>query len=121
MLSSCAFAQAKPCTSNPQYVFPHQTWAHTTPADAGWSTEELQAAKDYAKSIGSQSWLLIENGKIVDSYGPIDTVNSLHSARKSFMSAMYGQAVADGKIDLTKTLADLGIDDNEPKLTPEEK
>ncbi|HET9399612.1 MAG TPA: serine hydrolase [Candidatus Acidoferrales bacterium] len=96
-------------------------WDRTTPAEAGWSIEELQAAKSYAVAIGTQSWLLVENGKIVDSFGPIDTVNSLHSARKSFMSAMYGQAIAEGKIDVQKTLADLGVDDNDPKLTADEK
>ena len=115
------FAQVKPCAPNPALAFPGDHWASVDPAKAGWSVEELQAAKDYAKSIGSQSWMLIENGKVVDSYGTIETVNSLHSARKSFMSAMYGQAIADGKIDLNKTLADLGIDDNDPKLSPEEK
>jgi CubicO group peptidase (beta-lactamase class C family) len=112
---------ADTCTADPKYSFPQKSWAHADAAAAGWSLEELQAAKDYAKAIGSQSWLLIENGKIVDSYGPLDTLNSLHSARKSFMSAMYGQAIADGTIDISKTLADLGIDDNDPKLTPEEK
>lgn len=116
-----SFAQSKPCTSNPSDVFPHTSWMRTTPLEAGWSMEELNAAKAYANSIGSQSWLVIEHGKIVDSYGPIETVNSLHSARKSFMSALYGLAIAEGKIDITKTLAELGIDDNEPKLTPEEK
>src|SRR5690348_13829285 len=104
-----AIEAAQPCTSNPAYGFPQEHWATVQPAASGWSVEELQTAKQYAKSIGSQSWLLVENGKIVDSYGPIDHVNSLHSARKSFMSAMYGQAVADGTIDLKKTLNDLGI------------
>jgi CubicO group peptidase (beta-lactamase class C family) len=37
------------------------------------------------------------------------------------MSAMIGQAVADGKIDVTRTLEDLGIDDNDPRLSTEEK
>jgi len=91
------------------------------PAQAGWSVEELQAAKQYAAALGSQAWMLVENGKVVDSYGPIDRNNSLHSARKSFMSAMYGQAIADGVIDKSKTLRELAVDDTNPTLTPEEK
>jgi CubicO group peptidase (beta-lactamase class C family) len=115
-----AFASA-PCTNNPAYAYPNKTWERVAPAGANWSLDELNAAKAYAKSIGSLSWLLVENGRIVDSYGPIDRVNSLHSARKSFMSAMYGQGVADGKIDVSKTLKDLAINDTNPVLTTDEE
>jgi CubicO group peptidase (beta-lactamase class C family) len=41
--------------------------------------------------------------------------------RKSLLSALYGIHVAAGTIDLSTTLWELGIDDNEPVLTPEEK
>ena len=122
MLLPClTAAQEKSCQSNPAYAYPGKAWERVAQPPEGWSTAELQAAKEYAKSIGTNSWLLVQNGKIVDSYGPLDTVNSLHSARKSVMSAMYGQAIADGKIDVNKTLKELGIDDNDPKLTEEEK
>jgi CubicO group peptidase (beta-lactamase class C family) len=120
-LSGPVFAEPMACKNEAGYVFPQKGWGRVDPAAAGWSVDELQVAKQYAKAIGSQSWLLVENGKIVDSYGPIERVNSLHSARKSFMSAMYGQAIADGTIDMSETLKDLGIDDNDPVLTPEEK
>jgi CubicO group peptidase (beta-lactamase class C family) len=40
--------------------------------------------------------------------------------RKSFMSALYGQAVARGQIDLDRTIGDIGIED-EPTLTDQEK
>ncbi|HEY0158448.1 MAG TPA: serine hydrolase [Thermoanaerobaculia bacterium] len=50
-----------------------------------------------------------------------EELNSLHSARKSVISALYGLAVQDGKVGLGSTLAELGVDDNEPVLTPEEK
>src|SRR5258708_35658747 len=45
----------------------------------------------------------------------------VHSIRKSFLSALYGIAVADGEIKLDDALKQLGTDDNEPSLTPEEK
>jgi len=114
-------AQQKPCTSNANYVFPQRSWERVQPAEAGWSVEELQAAKQYASAIGSQAWMLVENGKVVDSFGPVDRNNSLHSARKSFMSAMYGQAIADGTINISKTLKQLAVDDTNPSLSPEEK
>ncbi len=116
-----AFGGTAACTSDAKLVFPETTWARIEPAQAGWSIEELQAAKAYAQSIGTMSWVLVENGKIVDSYGPLDRLNSLHSARKSLLSAMYGQAVSDGKIDLSMTMEQLGIDDKAPNLNREEK
>src|SRR4030095_2733203 len=97
-----ASAQTKPCTSNASYVFPQRSWERVQPAQAGWAVEELQAAQQYASRIGSQAGMLVENGKVVDSFGPVDRNNSLHSARKSFMSAMYGQAIADGAINVSK-------------------
>jgi hypothetical protein len=41
--------------------------------------------------------------------------------RKSLLSALYGIAVAEGKISLVSTLAELGIDDKPPSLTAAEK
>jgi CubicO group peptidase (beta-lactamase class C family) len=37
------------------------------------------------------------------------------------MSAMYGQAIADGAIDVSKTLRELAVGDTNPALSPEEK
>jgi hypothetical protein len=38
--------------------------------------------------------------------------------RQHFLSALYGIAVAHGEINLNATLEQLGIDHNEPSLTP---
>ena len=116
-----AAGQTRTCSSNAGYAFPRGSWERIQPAQSGWSVEELEAAKQYATALGSQAWLLVENGKVVDSYGPVDRNNSLHSARKSVMSAMYGQAIADGRIDKSKTLRDLSINDTNPSLSPEEQ
>ena len=52
-----------------------------------------------------------------------DTTNrfNAHSIRKSFLSALIGLCVASNTIHLTNTLEQLGVDDNEPRLTPTEK
>jgi hypothetical protein len=41
--------------------------------------------------------------------------------RKSLLSALYGIAVAEGRIDLKRTLGELGINDREPALEATEK
>ena len=46
---------------------------------------------------------------------------NVHSIRKSVLSALYGMAVAEGRIKLDRTLGELGIEDNEPRLTRAKK
>ena len=53
--------------------------------------------------------------------GDVATKSNLHSIRKSLLSALIGIAVDERKIDLGATMESLGIDDNEPGLTPTEK
>jgi len=58
--------------------------------------------------------------KIIFEDGPTDMIMNTHSMRKGFLSLLYGIAVDKGLIDLNKTLAELGIDENTP-LTEQEK
>ena len=109
-----------PAVAQPS-VFPGKEWAQTTPAAAGWDVQRTAAATAYAKEIGASSFMLIQHGVVVVEYGDISARTELHSCRKSFLSALIGNAVARGQIDLDDTLEKLGIDDNPPSLTPEEK
>jgi CubicO group peptidase (beta-lactamase class C family) len=43
------------------------------------------------------------------------------SVRKSLLSALIGNAVERKEMDLQRTMESLGIDDNEPSLSAEEK
>jgi len=88
---------------------------------AGWSRETLNVARAFSESIGSAAVMIVEGGLVVDAWGDTATRYWLHSARKSVLSALYGQPVQDGRIRLDQTLAELGIDDNPPSLTTEEK
>jgi CubicO group peptidase (beta-lactamase class C family) len=58
---------------------------------------------------------------VVDQWGPVDQKILVRSVRKSFLSALYGIHLAEGRIDLGKTLGELGIDDHPPALTAIEK
>lgn len=103
-------------------VFPGQSWQRLSdPAALGWSIEKLQAAKDYAKSIRTPAVMLVVDGQILDEWGETSRRFQAHSIRKSFLSALYGIHVNARTIRLEKTLAQLGIDDNEPSLTKTEK
>jgi CubicO group peptidase (beta-lactamase class C family) len=109
-------------TAAAQTVYPGENWERvSSPARAGWATDKLKAAREYAATIPTAAVMIVQGGRIVDEWGETATRFNVHSIRKSFLSAMYGIHVADGCIDLTKTMEQLGIDDNEPSLTNLEK
>src|SRR5829696_1194330 len=103
-------------------VFPGEHWeAAEHPEQDGWSMEKLAEARGIARGAGSTALLVIHRGRMVLEYGDTGRRTIVASVRKSLLSALYGIHVAAGTIDLSTTLGELGIDDNEPSLTPEEK
>ncbi|CAL79999.1 putative Beta-lactamase [Bradyrhizobium sp. ORS 278] len=123
-----AIAMAAPATSRAEGPgaivarFPAAHFETTTPEDAGWSVDQLTAAKAWSLKIApTAAVMIIQHGRIVAEWGDIATKSNLHSARKSLLSALIGIAVSDHRIDLNATLATLGIDDNSPGLSEEEK
>ncbi len=55
--------------------------------------------------------MAVQDGRVLFSEGPIQRASIVFSVRKSVLSIMYGKYVANGTIDLDRTLADLSIDD----------
>ncbi len=107
--------------SPPAAVYPGAEWAWaSSPESLGWSSSKLALARAYSERIGSAAVMIVDNGVVVDAWGDLERKYLCHSMRKSLISALYGIYTADGKIDLTRTLEDLGIDDLTP-LTDIEK
>jgi len=99
--------------------YPAGSWQRLDPAEKRhWSAEKLNAAREYAKSIQSSAYMVIFGGRVLDEWGETSTRFKVHSVRKSFLCALYGIHVQKGHIKLSATLQELGIDDNEPSLTP---
>lgn len=97
------------------------SWAYyNTPSDAGWDAAKLEEAEDFFNSLDSAAVVIVYRGRVLSAWGSVYTEYVTHSARKSFMSALYGIFVHEGQIDLQKTMAELIIDD-EPPLTEQEK
>lgn len=89
-------------------------WSKVSPASEGYDTEVFQKLDDFIKDNASTTGLVvIVNGKMIYDYGDIVQLSYLASCRKSVLSMLYGIYVERGKIDLSKTLADLGIDDRQ--------
>jgi CubicO group peptidase (beta-lactamase class C family) len=92
-----------------------------SPEKAGWSLEKLTEARAFAEKIGSDAVMAVQDGHVIAAWGDVSRRFELYSARKSVVSALAGIAVADGKLDTAKTLAELGIDDAPPLLESEKK
>jgi CubicO group peptidase (beta-lactamase class C family) len=103
-------------------AWPGATWERiASPEQIGWSSAKLQAARDYAATVHTDAVIIVVGGKVLAEWGATTKKLRLHSIRKSLLSALYGIQVAEGRIDLSRTLESLGIDDNEPSLDAVEK
>jgi CubicO group peptidase (beta-lactamase class C family) len=103
-------------------TYPGRTWHRSTsPESAGWSSAGLRGARDYSKTIKTAAVVIVSGGRVIDQWGETATRFNVHSIRKSLISALYGIHVQEGEIDLSRTLEQLGIDDNAPSLTAIEK
>jgi CubicO group peptidase (beta-lactamase class C family) len=129
LLTSCAQAVAAPTseavrTSSagvPELVYPGETWQWAEkPEELGWSSEKLAVARAFSERLGSAAVMIVDDGVVVDAWGDITRDYMCHSMRKSLLSGLYGIYVAEGKVDISETLEDLGIDDH-TSLTEAEK
>ncbi len=107
-----------------QAQFPGASWERLTDDEAtsaGWSRTKLAEAREFSATLNTEAVMIVQGGKVLDSWGAVDQKFNIHSIRKSFLSALCGIQVAAGKLNPAATLAELGIDDNEPVLTELEK
>jgi CubicO group peptidase (beta-lactamase class C family) len=74
-----------------------------------------------AKDLGAYSFIVNKDNNNIIEFGDTADFFNVASIRKCFLSALYGIRVAEGKISLSSTLEELGINDIEPSLTTEEK
>jgi CubicO group peptidase (beta-lactamase class C family) len=65
--------------------------------------------------------MIVQDGKIIASWGDVSHKVNIRSMRKSLLSALYGIGVAEGRIRLDRTIGELGIDDRPPSLSDSEK
>lgn len=109
------------CSPLAQDVYPGDAWQWAaSPEELGWSSAKLDMARAYSERIGSAAVMIVADGVVIDAWGDLTRNYMCHSVRKSLLSALYGIYEAESKIDLSKTLDELGIDDHTP-LTEAEK
>ncbi len=93
-------------------VFPGAEWERIAdPGSAGYSREGIETVLEYVKTIPTTGLVVIAGGRALLEYGDVVELSYLASVRKSVLAMLYGNYVADGKVRLDKTLAELGITD----------
>jgi len=118
---ACAMAPAggRPGEADP--VYPGQTWQKfEDPGALGWSASGLDKFRGQLARTHAASVVVVVQGRVLFEYGDVAKPMFLASTRKSLLSMMFGNRVADGTIKLDATLAELGIDDV-GGLSPKEK
>ena len=95
-------------------TFPGEKWDKVvSPDTAGWSSEKLRIADDFARTLQTDAYLIVNHGVIVHEYGATTHAINIHSMRKSILSVLMGIYSDRGVVVLNKTLADLDINDKE--------
>ncbi len=98
-----------------------KTWPTASPSDLGFSDSAFEELDQFIRTKADTTGLLvIVDGKAIYQYGNTKQVSYIASCRKSILSILYGIYIERGKIDLSKTLAELGIDDKQG-LSEQEK
>jgi CubicO group peptidase (beta-lactamase class C family) len=100
---------------------PGTTWEHSDPQQQGWSPDLLEQAHAWSDRIRSSAVMIIQHGMVVAEWGNTEKRMELASVRKSLLSALIGVAVERHQINLSATIGSLGIDDNPPSLSEQEK
>jgi CubicO group peptidase (beta-lactamase class C family) len=119
-----ARAQSAPSSATNPNIFPGSSWQQISSLEkASWSKDKLLAARQYANadSIHTSAVMVVQGGEVVDQWGDFDKKIDSYSIRKTLLSALYGIYSAEGVIDISQTLEQLGIDDSPDPLTSEEK
>jgi CubicO group peptidase (beta-lactamase class C family) len=90
------------------------------PEAIGWSGAGLDALRAEAGKGDTAAMMVVVRGRVLHAQGQVATRFNIHSIRKSLLAELFGIHVAEGRIDVEATLADLGIDDRQG-LTEREK
>jgi len=105
-----------------QQRYPGEKWDKVkSPEELGYSSEKLAKAQEISKRIATAAVVIVVDGIILYEWGEVDRRFMTHSTRKSFLSALYGNYVRNGTIDLSRSMKDLGINDEPPLSEVEEK
>jgi len=83
-----------------------------SPAAAGLSSEGLAQVEARLGDLSSSAMMVVTGGKVAFEYGDLTEVSYLASVRKTVLALLYGIEVERGRIDLDRTLAEVGLEEH---------
>jgi CubicO group peptidase (beta-lactamase class C family) len=93
-------------------IYPGTDWKKANPATHGFDSKKLDEVRRFViDSMYTTGLMVVVGGESIFEYGSLTRLSYLASVRKSVLAMMYGKYVENGTIDLSLTLAQLGIDD----------
>ncbi|MBV9296026.1 MAG: serine hydrolase, partial [Acidobacteriaceae bacterium] len=96
-------------------------WPVAKPESVGFSSARFDAIRAWLKAGPTTAMMVISHGHVIFSYGDVARPTKIASVRKSILSMLMGKYVISGKIDMNKTVKELGLDDRRPFISPEER
>jgi FKBP-type peptidyl-prolyl cis-trans isomerase/CubicO group peptidase (beta-lactamase class C family) len=101
--------------------YPGANWTYWESfEDVGFNPSARAEIQSMVSNMNTTGLMVVVDGRVLFDYGNLVSTTYLASVRKSILSMLYGIYVHKDVIDLTKTLDELGIDDNQG-LLPIEK
>lgn len=101
---------------DPKLAFPAAEWQKVKPEQVGYSSEKLEVLRAWLKTQNTTAMHVSVGGRVIFAYGDLRRVSKVASVRKSILAMLYGKYFAEGKIDLNKTVEQLGLNDVEAFL-----
>ena len=96
----------------PAQTFPGDAWEPIgDPETVGYSRGGLRILRKYVESLDITGMLVTVGGKVLFQHGNLEETGYVASVRKSVLAMLYGKYVAEGTIDLDRTVGDLGLTD----------
>ena len=102
-----------------ELIYPGQAWEKVDPPQFGWSIHKLEDARHYYQTVPAGCLMIVDRGRVVVEWGDSAKRVKTSSVRKSLLSALYGIYLPQDRLDIEKSLAQLGIDDDPPLTTTE--
>lgn len=88
-------------------LFPTTEWSSAEPIKYGYKENTVDVLDTYLESNPVTGVIVVVGGESIYTYGEINELSYLASARKSILSMMYGKYVMNGVIDLEQTVGQL--------------
>lgn len=120
LVSNVAAAPSEPARLAARPEIPGATWAEVEPRAVGFSKKRLEALRGWLATGDTAAMTIVVGGRQVFAYGDVSRATKIASIRKSILAVLYGPYVADGRVDLRKTVVELELQEKTPFLPVEE-